>query len=148
MSRRKRHQSEGDREVTVDATLEADLSVAEDAIAAYLEDPSATRRDALLAALQLLDQQIELSDDYESRIAGSAAFGYASKGSVIGETSSASAAEEVPEAELVAQTVLIKAAKREVTGPTPETLVDLRAAGQALAELRGGEPPAREPSVS
>jgi len=143
MSRRKNHQSGGDREVTVDATLEADLSVAEDAIAAYLEDPSATRRDALLAALRLLDQQIELSDDYESRIAGSAAFGYASKGSVIGETSSASAAEEVPEAELVAQTVLIKAAKREVTGPTPETLADLRAASQALAELRGGEPPAR-----
>ena len=44
MSRRKNHQSGGDREVTVDATLEADLSVAEDAIAAYLEDPSATRR--------------------------------------------------------------------------------------------------------
>jgi hypothetical protein len=43
----------------------------------------------------------------------------------------------------VAQTVLIKAAKREVTGPTPETLADLRAASQALAELRGGEPPAR-----
>jgi hypothetical protein len=143
MSRRKNHESEGNREVTVDATLEADLGVAEGAIEAYLEDRSVTRRDALLAALQLLDQQIELSDDYEGRIAGSAAFGYASKGSVIGETSSASAAEEVPEAELVAQTVLIKAAKREVAAPTPETLVDLRAASQALADVRSKEPPTR-----
>jgi len=143
MSRRQNHQSEGDREVTVDAILEADLSDAEDAIDAYLKDPSATRRQALLASLQLLDQQIELSDDYESRIAGSAAFGYASKGSVIGETSSASPAEEVPEEELVAQTVLIKVAKREVTAPTPETLVELRAASQALAGVRGKEPPPR-----
>jgi hypothetical protein len=143
MSRRKNHESEGNREVTVDATLEADLGVAEGAIEAYLEDRSVTRRDALLAALQLLDQQIELSDDYEGRIAGSAAFGYASKGSVIGETSSASAAEEVPEAELVAQTVLITAAKREVAAPTPETLVDLRAASQALADVRSKEPPTR-----
>jgi hypothetical protein len=143
MSRGKNPQSEGDREVTVDATLEADLGVAEVAIEAYLEDPSATRSAALLAALQLLDQHIELSDDYEGGIAGSAALGYSSKGSVIGETSSVSAAEEVPEAELVAQTVLIKAAKREVTAATPETLVDLRAASQALAEVRSKEPPAR-----
>ena len=89
MSRGKNPQSEGDREVTVDATLEADLGVAEVAIEAYLEDPSATRSAALLAALQLLDQHIELSDDYEGGIAGSAALGYSSKGSVIGETSSA-----------------------------------------------------------
>ena len=122
MARRKNHESEGDREVAVDATLEADLGAAEGAIEAYLEDPSVTRRAALLAALQLLDQQIELSDDYEGRITGSAGLGYGSKGSVIGETSGASAAEEVPEAELVAQTVLIKAAKREVTAPIPPDL--------------------------
>jgi len=143
VSRRQNHQSEGDREVAVDATLEADLGAAEEAIDAYLKDPSPQRRDALVDALQLLDQQIALSDDYESRIAGSAAFGYASKGSVIGETSHASAAQEVPEAELVAQTVLIKAAKREVTAPTPETLVDLRAARQVLAGVRGEGPPPR-----
>ena len=142
MSRRQNHQSEGDREVTVDAILEADLSDAEDAIDAYLKDPSATRRQALLASLQLLDQQIELSDDYESRIAGSAAIGYGSKGSVIGETSSVSAAEEIPQAEFVAQTVLITAAKREVAAPTPETRADLRAAVQALAAARGQEPSA------
>jgi hypothetical protein len=141
MSRRK-NQRGGDREVTVDAPLEADLGATEEAIDAYLADPSDARRAALVGALQLLDQQIELSDDYESRIAGSAAFGYASKGSVIGETSSASAAEEVPEAELVAQTVLIKAAKDDVRAPTPETLAGLRAARAALAAARSGEPSA------
>ena len=144
MSRRQNHQSEGDREVTVDAILEADLSDAEDAIDAYLKDPSATRRQALLASLQLLDQQIELSDDYESRIAGSAAIGYGSKGSVIGETSSSSAAEEIPEAEFVAQTLLVKAAKSEIAAPTPGTRADLQAAVQALAAVRGREPTARE----
>jgi hypothetical protein len=143
VSRRQNHRSEGDREVAVDAALEADLGAAEDAIDAYLKDPSAQRRDALVDALQLLDQQIARSDDYESRISGSAAFGYASKGSVIGETSPASAAQVVPEAELVAQTVLIKAAKREVTAPTPETLVDLRVARQVLAGVRGEGPPPR-----
>jgi hypothetical protein len=143
MVRHENRQSAGEAEVAVDATLEADLRVVEEAIEAYLEDPSATRREALLAALRQLDQQIDLSDDYESRIAGSAAFGYASKGSVIGETSSASAAEEIPGAEFVAQTVLIKAAKGEVTAPTPETLADLRAASQALGALRGNEPSAR-----
>ena len=72
-----------------------------------------------MAALEELDQQIDLSDDYESRITGSAAVGFGSKGSVIGETSSVSAAEEIPEAEFVAQTVLIKAAKSEIAAPTP-----------------------------
>ena len=143
MVRGKNHESDGDREVAVDFTLEVDVRATEDAIDAYLSDPSASRRDSLSAALEELDQQIGLSDDYESRIAGSAAIGYGSKGSVIGETSSASAAEEVPEEELVAQTVLIKAAKREVTAPTPETLVELRAASQALAGVRGKEPPPR-----
>ena len=60
----------------MDATLEVDLRAAEDAIDAYLRDPSPSRRDALLAALEQLDQQIDLSDDYESRITGSAAVGY------------------------------------------------------------------------
>jgi hypothetical protein len=96
MVRHENRQSAGAREVAVDATLEADLRAVEDAIEAYLEDPSVTRRAALSAVLQRLDQQIDLADEYESRIADSAAFGYASKGSVIGETSSASAAEEIP----------------------------------------------------
>jgi len=82
--------------------------------------------------VERLDNQIDLSDAYENSAIGSAAFGYSSKGSVIGETSSASAAEDIPESVLRAQTLLIKAARREVTSPTPETLADLRAASQAV----------------
>ena len=144
MVRGKNHQSDGDREVAVDVTLEVDVRATEEAIDAYLRDPSPSRRDALLAALEELDQQIDLSDDYESRITGSAAVGFGSKGSVIGETSSASPAEEIPEAEFVAQTVLIKAAKSELTTPTPETRADLRAAVAALAAVRNQGPPVRE----
>jgi hypothetical protein len=146
MFRRDNDQSEEDREVAVDVTLEQDLRAAEESIDAYLGEPSAERRHQLLAVLQQLDQQIDLSDDYQRGIIGSAAVGYASKGSVFGETSSASAAEEVPQAELVAQIALIKAAKREVTTPTPATLADLRAANQALAAARGGPAPARSVS--
>lgn len=131
------HRSDGDREVAVDATLEVDLRATEEAIDAYLRDPSPSRRNVLLAALEELDQQIDLSDGYESRVTGSAAVGFGSKGSVIGETSGASPAEEIPEAEFVAQTVLIKAAKGEITAPTPETRTDLRAAVAALAAVRG-----------
>ena len=141
MFRRDHDQSEGDREVAVDAILEQDVRAAEASIDAYLGEPSAERRHQLLAVLQQLDQQIDLSDDYQSGIIGSAAVGYASKGSVFGETSSASAAEEVPQAELVAQIALIKAAKREVTAPPPATLADLRAAEQALAAARSGPAP-------
>jgi hypothetical protein len=138
---RHKNQSQDQEGVAVDATLELDLSTVEQAIDVYLNDPSTNLRDELLAALQRLDQQIDLSDDYESRVTGSAAFGYSAKGSVLGETSSASVVDEVPGPELRAQTVLIKAAKREVSTPSPDSLADLRAASQALAAVRSKQPP-------
>ena len=133
---RREHQGEDDEEVAVDATLESDLASVEQWIDVYLKDPSVDMRKKLLDVLERLDDQIDRSDSYENSPIGSAAFGYSSKGSVIGETSSASAAEDVPESVLRAQAILIKAAKREVTTPTPETLADLRAASQALAAER------------
>ena len=129
---RSEHQGDEDEEVAVDATLVSDLASVEQWIDAYLKDPSVDLRKKLLGALERLDDQIDLSDAYENSAIGSAAFGYSSKGSVIGETSSASAAEDIPESVLRAQTLLIKAARREVTSPTPETLADLRAASQAV----------------
>ncbi|HXB37864.1 MAG TPA: hypothetical protein VNU75_09170 [Acidimicrobiales bacterium] len=120
----------------MDATLESDLASVEQWIDVYLKDPSVDLRKKLLGVLERLDDQIDLSDAYENSAIGSAAFGYSSKGSVIGETSSASAAEDIPESVLRAQTILIKAAKREVTAPTPETLADLRAASQAFSAER------------
>jgi len=136
---RHKHQSDEDEEVSVDAALELDLGTVEHSIEAYLRDPSVGLRNELLTVLERLDQQIDRSDAYESSIIGSAAFGFSAKGSVIGETSSASPAEDIPESLLRAQTVLIKAAKREVMAPTPDTFADLRAANQALSAERGRE---------
>ncbi len=131
---------EQDDEVAVDVTLEGDLGATEEAVEAYLRDPSPSMRTQLLTALETLDQQIDSSDAYESSTIGSAALGYSTKGAVIGETGSASAAEEIPEAELQAQTVLVKAAKDEMRAPTAETLAELRAARHALAAVRGQDP--------
>jgi abortive infection bacteriophage resistance protein len=133
---RKEHQGDEDEEVAVDATLASNLASVEQSIDVYLKDPSVDLRTKLLDVLERLDAQIDRSDAYENSVIGSAALGYSSKGSVIGETSSASAAENISESVLLAQTILIKAAKREVTTPTPETLADLRAASQALAAER------------
>jgi len=133
---RREHQGDDDEEVAVDAILESDLAAVEQWIDVYLKDPSVDLRKKLLDVLERLDDQIDRSDAYENSPIGSAAFGYSSKGAVIGETSSASAAEDIPGSVLLAQTTLIKAAKREVTTPTPETFADLRAASQALAAER------------
>jgi hypothetical protein len=133
---RREQQGDENEEIAVDATLESDLASVEQWIDVYLKDPSVDSRKTLLGVLERLDNQIDLSDAYENSAIGSAAFGYSSKGSVIGETSSASAAEDIPESVLRAQTILIKAAKREVTAPTPETLADLRAASQAFSAER------------
>jgi hypothetical protein len=135
-------QEQGGRdEVAVDTTLELDLGAVEDSVESYLTDQSATSRQQLVTSLAGLDQQIERSDAYEGSVIGSGAVGSSTKGSIIGETSSFSAAQEIPEAELRAQMGLVKAAKDEVTAPTPETLTQLRAAREVLAALRGQAPP-------
>jgi len=133
---RQKHQTDEDEKISVDATLELDLGAVEQSIEAYLNDPSEELRTQLLAVLERLDQHIDRSDAYERSVIGSGAIGYSSKGSVIGETGSVSPAEDIPESVLRAQTVLIKAAKREVTAPTPDTFADLRAANQALSTER------------
>ena len=138
---RHKHQTDEDEDVSVDATLELELGTVERSIEAYLKDPSVGLRNELLAVLERLDQHIDRSDAYESSIIGSAAFGLSAKGSVIGETSSASPAEDIPESLLRAQTVLIKAAKREVMAPTPDTFADLRAANRALSSERSKRRP-------
>ena len=128
------HDGEGD--VAVDVTLEADLGAAEEAIEAYLADSSADRRNHLVAVLERLDRHIDDSDAYESSVIGSGAVGSSSKGAVIGETSGVSAAEDVPASVLRAQTALIRAAKREVAAPTPDTLTVLRGAALDLSAAR------------
>ena len=107
-----------------------------------LQNPSVDLCNELLAVLERLDQQIANSDAYEASVIGSGAVGYSTKGSVFGETSSTSPVEEIPESLLRAQMLVIKAAKREVTAPTSETLADLRAANKALSAARSQEPSA------
>ena len=141
MFARQKHQTDDVENVSVDAMLELNLGTVEQSIEAYLKDPSLELRKELLTALERLDQQIARSDAYESSVIGSAALGYSAKGSVIGETSTASPAEDIPESVLRAQTALIRAAKREVTGPTSDTFADLRAANQALSAERSKEVP-------
>ncbi len=136
---RGRHQTGEDEDVAVDASLELDIETVEQSIEAYLKNSSVDLRNELLAALERLDQQIANSDAYESSVIGSGAVGYSTKGSVFGETGSASPVEEIPESVLRAQMLVIKAAKREVTAPTPDTLADLRAANQALFAVRRKE---------
>ena len=143
MFRRQKQETDEDEDVAVDAALELDLGTVEESIEAYLEDPSVARRIQLSAVLERLDQQIDDSDAYQSSVIGSAAFGSLGKGSVIGETSSNSAAEEVPESVLRAQTALVKAAKREVAARTPDTFADLRVAHQDLVAALSMEPPTR-----
>jgi hypothetical protein len=128
--------------VTVDVALEQDIGDAERAIEVYLHSPNDGSRHGLLLVLERLDRQIDLGDAYESTVVGSGALGYSTKGSVVGETSSTSAAEDIPGLELHLQTELIKAAKKEVTGPTSDTLAALRSASQELAAFRNGSPAA------
>ncbi len=120
----------------VDAVLEADLARIERSIAAYLLDTTEARRQSLLAVLKELDDQTDQSDAYEDSIVGSAAWGYASKGAVLGETSTAPVVDEVPDALLEAQVALVKAAKNEVRGPSADTLAALRSASAALDAIR------------
>ena len=143
MSGRKKRQAHGNEEVDVDATLELHLGAVESSIASYVKDPSTGLRSQLLAALERLDQQIDASDLYEASISHSGAWGYSAKGSVIGETSDVPTVEEVPGSEFRAQTALIRAAKREVSAPTPDSLAELREAQDALAACRGRIPPAQ-----
>jgi hypothetical protein len=144
MLEREDNQTGEDEGIAVDASLELDIEAVEDSIEAYLKSPSVDLRNELLAVLERLDQQIADSDAYEASVIGSGAVGYSTKGSVFGETSSASPAEEVPESILRAQMFLIKAAKREVSAPTPDTLADLRAANQALSAARSHDPSAHQ----
>ncbi len=125
-----------DAEADVDVHLEQDITMVQQATDAYLGDPSERQRQVLLSALESLDRQTAASDAYEESVVGSAAFGFSSKGSVIGETGSNPIAEVVPTSVLRAQIGLVKAAKAAVTGPGPSSLEGLRAARAALASAQ------------
>jgi hypothetical protein len=130
MSGRNSEERPGDQqEVDVDLTLEIDISSVVKAVDEYLDGPTDDLRENLLAELEKLDLQTELSDDYHGGL--DFPFG-APKSWVVGATNDVPEPEDIPAPELDAQIALVKAAKAEVTRPTPESLADLSAARQAL----------------
>jgi hypothetical protein len=131
--RRAKGQAQHEEEVDVDVDLERDISLVEQAVDNYLQNPNESLRKDLLAALEELDEQVAQGDDYHGRLE----FPFAAPVStVVGATNPSSIGEQMPSAEFQAQVALVKAAKGAVTRLTPETLADLRAASEALAEWR------------
>jgi hypothetical protein len=133
---RNKRRSDAKDDVAVDATLERDIERVEASTAEHLKSPSDMTRQSLFEALERLDDQTDRGDAYESSVIGSAAWGYASKGEVLGETSIDPVVDEIAGAELHAQVALVKAAKSEVRGRSPDTLAGLRSAFAALASIR------------
>jgi len=136
MFRHSKQPSRDEASIPVDATLEGDIAQVEKSVADYLQSPTDATRQSLVRALEALDAQTDQSDGYGSSVIGSAALGYASKGAVLGETGLDSVVDDVPSAELNAQLALVRAAKDEVRGPTPNTFTALQVAVQSLAGTR------------
>jgi hypothetical protein len=107
----RRRREAPDTTAQVDVHLEWDVDAVRQTVIDFLQDPSDSSRQALLAALKRLDSQIDLGDAYSESVLDSSFFGQAPKGTILGETSSHSMAEEVPDAVLRAQILLVRAAK-------------------------------------
>ena len=120
-------------EVDVDLTLERDISTVVQAVDAYLQNTNEGLRKDLLTALEHLDDQTDRADAYQGR---PQLYPADSGSAVVGATSDNSMPEELPSTEFQAQVALVRAAKNAVTRLTPDTLADLRAANDALAEWR------------
>jgi hypothetical protein len=142
--RHEKHDPAEEKELAVDVNLEQGIGAAEQSIESYLANPGEGQRKDLLVVLERLDSRIDLSDSYDSSIIGSAAFGLATKFSVIGETGSHPMAEEVPSAEFQAQVTLVKAAKGAVVRPNSDTMAALQTARAALAALRAHDQPVQQ----
>jgi len=135
-----RHRDTGppqNTEADVEVHLEWDIDAVQQAVAAFLQNASDGSRQSLVAVLDTLDSQLDLSDTYAASIAGSPLFGQAPKGDVLGETSSHSMAEEIPGAVLRAQIALVRAAKTAVQDPSPSTIEGLRTCSASLAAASG-----------
>jgi len=127
------HRNHPDQTVDVEVHLENDIKLVQSTTEAFLDNPVEVQRLELLSALEILDQQTAASDAYEADIVGSAVFGHAYRGSVIGETSQIPISNAVPSSLFQAQAGLVKAAKAAVSDPSPNALGNL---GTALATLR------------
>lgn len=127
--------------------MEDDIGGVIRAVDAYLAGTTDPHRQQLLAALEALDDQVNGSEAYDQGIGGLR--GIVPNPDVVGETGPTPIAEDVQEGEFHAQAVLVRAAKAEVTAPSPSNLTALHAARQRLAAVRAGEvgalPPPPDP---
>jgi hypothetical protein len=136
LRRRAKGQPDPEQDIEVDVTLEQDISLVEQAVESYLQNPNESLRKELLAALEELDDQIAQGDDYHGRLEYPFA---APVSTVVGATNPSSVGEQMPSDEFQAQVALVKAAKNAVTRLTPDTLADLQVASEALAEWRSSD---------
>ncbi len=135
------HEPPQEAQVPVDVTLERDIGEVEQAVDAYLQNPIEALRRALLGVLEKLDVQIALADAYQERTSVYTRFGSTGNSPVLGETRNNPVAQEVGSLDLQAQMMLVKAAKTEVTDPSPAALEALRTARNAVTRPEPKEEP-------
>jgi hypothetical protein len=124
-----------DEGIAVDATLEDDIAQVVAAIDTFLLHQGVAQQQALRAALDHLNAQIDRSDAYHSSaLAPSTYHGMTSMYQVFGETSRNPVVDQVPAPTLQAQVELVRAAKEVVRTPTPGALERIRVARQVLRD--------------
>jgi len=137
--RRKRGGASKDEAMAVDVQLEDDIREIEDLVGDYLRSPQdEDTRQALLAELDKLDDQTDRADAYSNFRSVLVRY-QVPRSWVIGATSDASTAEDVPSAEFKAQVALVKAAKNAIRDTTAEAQSALQRANDELAEVRRRE---------
>ena len=106
----------------------------EQAVDSFLQNPNESLRRDLLTALEELDDQLAQGDAYHARLRM-----FTGQSTIVGATSATSVGQELPATEFQAQVAPVKAAKNAVVRLTPDTLADVRAASDAVAESRTGD---------
>jgi len=130
--------SDHDAQLSIDAAFAAALGDVETAVEDYLATGAQPARDALAAALSVLDEWIAFSEDRSHQVLGTGALGISPTGSAIGGWSSTAPVATIGARELACAVELVKAARSEVHSPSLQGLDALRAATGALAASRGG----------
>jgi hypothetical protein len=127
--------NKGAPDVAVDHTLEADISVVEQAVDSYLATLSDAARAHLFEALEMLDEPIENSDSYRQRLSYPAVY----KSTVFGATSDYPVTEQMRISEFQAEIALVRAAKAVVVDLSADNLSNLWSASEALKVMNHEE---------
>lgn len=130
-----------DRTIEIDEGLESRLVDVESAVVTYLVRITETSRDDLATVLRALDADTSASDAFRSHLNAVATLtGMAGLGTssiqVIGQTSRFPVVNRVPLPVFQAQVALVRAAKSEISDPSPETHDHLESTNEQLAAMR------------